>query len=89
MNEMLEQQMRSPTPNKKGMEREVGQIKQLYQGSFSWSGPGRMIHGRVTDETGRTAHWRNGHDGHQELNGVTVTDIDGYYSLVLPEGGEN
>ncbi|NUO01861.1 MAG: carboxypeptidase-like regulatory domain-containing protein, partial [Saprospiraceae bacterium] len=84
MNEALEQQMRSPVPNKKGMEREVGQIKQLYQGSFSWSGPGKMIRGRVTDETGEpligaTVMTSSG------TNGV-VTDIDGCYSLFLPEG---
>lgn len=84
MNETLEQQMRSPVPNKKGMEREVGQIKQLYQGSLSWSEPGKMIRGRVTDETGEpligaTVRTSSG------TNGV-MTDIDGNYGIFLPEG---
>ncbi len=84
MNEALEQQIRSPTPNKKGMEREVGQIKQLYQGSFSWSGPGKMIHGRVTDEAGEALIGASVLTS-SGSNGV-VTDIEGNYSLFLPEG---
>jgi len=83
MNQLLERQVFTTGSDKKGIEKE---IKQHYQGSFSWSGPGRMIHGRVTDENGEPLIAATVVTS-TKSNGVS-TDFEGYYSLFLPEGDD-
>lgn len=81
MNQLLEQQIFTTGSGRISVEKD---IKQHFKESFSWSGPGRMIHGRITDESGEpliaatvvTTTRSNG----------TLTDMEGYYSLFLPEG---
>jgi TonB-dependent SusC/RagA subfamily outer membrane receptor len=85
MNELLEKRRETPQPNNYGADKEIREFRDFYQDAFTWSGPGELIRGRVTDENGEPLI------GASVLvkgtSSGTVTDIDGYYSLVI-RGGE-
>lgn len=84
VNELLEAQLFQLNPSKTDTNREIMEIKNAYQTSISWSGPGRIIEGHIRDETGEplmgaSVGTKNG------LN-ATDTDLNGYYRLFIPEG---
>ncbi|MBP8239761.1 MAG: carboxypeptidase-like regulatory domain-containing protein, partial [Saprospiraceae bacterium] len=65
-------------------QQELRMISNAYNQAFSYTGPGRFIQGRILDESGEpligaTVMIEGG-------GGGTVTDFDGWYNIVLPEG---
>jgi len=84
MNELLEKYRAIPQPNEHGAGKEMREFREIYQDAFTWSGPGELIRGRLTDETGEALI------GASVLvkgtSNRTVTDIEGYYSLFVQDG---
>jgi alpha-2-macroglobulin len=84
LHELIEKTIYRPLPDQNQTRRELLEYQDIYRQSFSYTGPGRLYEGRITDSNGEaligaTVLVRN-------LNIATVTDMGGFYSLFAPEG---
>ncbi|MBX2927734.1 MAG: carboxypeptidase-like regulatory domain-containing protein [Saprospiraceae bacterium] len=82
--ELIEKNLFTPVPDQQQTRQELLEYQDRYMKSFSYTGPGRLYEGRITDENGEpligaTVRVSN-------MNIGTVTDLDGFYSLFAPEG---
>lgn len=82
LNKLLEQLVFNPTPSHMDIKKEMRQLTELYQGSFSWAGPGKVINGKITNEHGIPLVSATVASG----SSSAFTDYQGNYHLFLPEG---
>lgn len=82
--ELIEKNLFMPTPDQQQTRQELLEYQDRYMKSFSYTGPGRLYEGRITDASGEPLIGATVRVS--DMNIGTVTDMDGFYSLFAPEG---
>ncbi len=81
---IIEEKILAPEAGPGDMERKLRALQGAIPPPLSYTGPGRRIEGRLVDENGEPLIGATVQVPGMSIG--TVTDFDGYYSIIVPEG---